>query len=45
VLCNHKFIGAAVGLLPGDITPISGAFYHPKRIPTQMTSKLQLLNL
>ncbi len=45
VFCNHNFIGAAVGLLPGDITPISGAFYHPKRIPTQMTSKLQLLNL
>jgi transglutaminase-like putative cysteine protease len=45
VLCNHNFIGAAVGLLPADITPISGAFYHPKRIPTQMTSKLQLLNL
>jgi transglutaminase-like putative cysteine protease len=45
VFCNHNFIGAAVGLLPADITPISGAFYHPKRIPTQMTSKLQLLNL
>ena len=45
VLCNHNFIGAAVGLTPGDITPISGAFYHPKRIPAQMTSKLELINL
>lgn len=45
VFCNHNFIGAAVGLTPADITPISGAFYHPKRIPGQMTSKLELINL
>jgi transglutaminase-like putative cysteine protease len=45
VFSNHNFIGAAVGLTPADITPISGAFYHPKRIPVQMTSKLELLNL
>jgi transglutaminase-like putative cysteine protease len=45
VLCNHNFIGAAVGLTPADITPISGAFYHEKRIPTQMTSKLEMINL
>jgi transglutaminase-like putative cysteine protease len=45
VFCNHNFIGAAVGLVPADITPISGAFYHPERIPVQMTSKLELINL
>ena len=45
VFSNHNFIGAAVGLTPADITPISGAFYHPKRIPVQMTSKLELINL
>jgi transglutaminase-like putative cysteine protease len=45
VFCNHNFIAAAVGLTPADITPISGAFYHPKRIPAQMTSKLELINL
>jgi transglutaminase-like putative cysteine protease len=45
VFCNHNFIGAAVGLTPADITPISGAFYHPKRIPGQMTSRLELINL
>ncbi|MEY2492910.1 MAG: hypothetical protein QOH24_1861 [Verrucomicrobiota bacterium] len=45
VFCNHNFIGAAVGLIPADITPISGAFYHPERIPVQMTSKLELINL
>ena len=45
VLANHNFIAAAAGLAPADITPISGAYYHPKGVPTQMTSKLQLLNL
>jgi transglutaminase-like putative cysteine protease len=45
VFCNHNFIGAAVGLTPADITPISGAFYHEKRVPAQMTSKLELINL
>ncbi|HMG06152.1 MAG TPA: transglutaminase family protein [Chthoniobacterales bacterium] len=45
VFCNHNFIGAAVGLTPADITPISGVYFHDKRIPAQMTSKLQLINL
>src|SRR5205809_4564070 len=45
VLANHNFIAAAAGLSPADITPISGAYYHAKGVPTQMTSKLQLLNL
>ena len=45
VFCNHNFIGAAVGLTPGDITPISGHYLHQKPIPAQMTSKLQLINL
>jgi transglutaminase-like putative cysteine protease len=45
VLANHNFIAAAVGLAPADITPISGAYYHSKSVPAQMTSKLQLINL
>jgi transglutaminase-like putative cysteine protease len=45
VLANHNFIAAAAGLSPADITPISGAYYHPTRVPAQMTSKLRLLNL
>jgi transglutaminase-like putative cysteine protease len=45
VLANHNFIAAAAGLTPGDITPISGAYCHHAPIATQMTSKLQLLNL
>jgi len=45
VFSNHNFIAAAAGLIPADITPISGVYYHAKRVPAQMTSKLQLLNL
>ena len=45
VFCNHNFIGAAVGLTPGDITPISGVYFHNRKVPAQMTSKLQLINL
>jgi len=45
VFCNHNFIAAAVGLTPADITPISGVYFHQKRIPAQMTSKLELINL
>lgn len=45
VLANHNFIAAAAGLSPADITPISGVYYHHARVPAQMTSKLQLLNL
>jgi transglutaminase-like putative cysteine protease len=45
VLANHNFIAAAAGLTPADITPISGFYHHATSVPTQMTSKLQLLNL
>jgi transglutaminase-like putative cysteine protease len=45
VFCNHNFIGAAVGLTPADITPIGGIYFHEKRIPAQMTNKLELINL
>ena len=45
VFCNHNFIAAAVGLTPGDITPISGVYYHDKGVPTEMTARLELINL
>lgn len=45
VFCNHNFIGAAVGLTPGDITPISGHYLSKTPVPAQMTSKLELINL
>jgi len=45
VLCNHNFIAAAVGLLPGDITPISGSFFHERKLTATMTSRLELIHL
>ena len=45
VFCNHNFIAAAEGLTPGDITPIHGVYFHAQRIPAEMTSKLELINL
>ena len=45
VFCNHNFIAAAVGLTPADITPISGVYYHDKGVPTEMTARLELINL
>ena len=45
IFSNHNFIGAAVGLVPADITPISGIYFHKKRIPAHMTSRLALINL
>jgi transglutaminase-like putative cysteine protease len=45
VFCNHNFIAAAVGLLPADITPISGSFFHDGPVTAEMTSRLELLQL
>jgi transglutaminase-like putative cysteine protease len=45
VFCNHNFIGAAVGLTPGDITPISGHYLSRNPVTAHMTSKLELINL
>jgi transglutaminase-like putative cysteine protease len=45
VFCNHNFIAAAVGFTPGDITPISGVYYHDNGVPTEMTARLELINL
>jgi transglutaminase-like putative cysteine protease len=45
IFCNHNFITAAVGLTPADITPISGAYFHKTQIPSEMTSRLELVNL
>ena len=45
VFCNHNFIAAAVGLRPADITPIDGSFYHDGALPSEMTCRLELLQL
>ncbi len=45
VFCNHNFIATAVGILPAQITPISGKYFHGRTIPSEMTSRLELLQL
>lgn len=45
IFCNHNFIATAVGLTPADITPICGSFYHRDRVPTEMTSRLEIVHL
>lgn len=45
VFCNHNFIAAVVGLSPADITPISGKYFHARKISSAMTSRLELLQL
>ncbi|MEP6776885.1 MAG: transglutaminase family protein [Chthoniobacterales bacterium] len=45
VFCNHNFIAAAVGLTPPDITPIHGNYLHETPVSSQMTSRLELINL
>ena len=45
IFCNDKFIAAAVGLRPADITPISGSFYHRDWVPAEMKSRLELITL
>ncbi len=45
VFCNHNWISTAVGLRPAQITPIAGSYYHKTRVASEMTSKLELLQL
>ena len=45
VFCNHNFIAAAVGLRPADVTPIDGTYFHDGEAPSEMTFRLELLQL
>lgn len=45
VFANHNWIAAAVGLQPRDITPIAGSYYHARKISSEMTSRLELIDL
>jgi transglutaminase-like putative cysteine protease len=42
-LCNHHHITAAVGLVPDDISPIHGNYYHDKHVPSQMMASLLVI--
>ncbi len=45
VFCNHNFIAAAVGLRPADVTPVSGSYYKDSEVASEMTCRLELLQL
>jgi transglutaminase-like putative cysteine protease len=45
VFCNHNFIAAAVGIEPGDVTPIDGSYYRRGPTSAEMVSRLELLQL
>ncbi|MEO5718574.1 MAG: transglutaminase family protein [Chthoniobacterales bacterium] len=45
IFANHNFITAAVGINPGDVTPIAGSFYPPQDSTPEMTSRLELVSL
>ncbi len=45
IFCNHNFIAAAVGIEPGDVTPIDGSFFQRGPAGARMTSRLELVNL
>ena len=41
--CDHHHLTAAVGLTPADISPVLGNYYHPTRVPSQMSATLSIL--
>ena len=45
IFCNHNFIAAAIGIEPGEVTPIDGVYYQRGATEAQMTSKIVLVNL
>ncbi len=45
IFCNHNFIAAAVGIEPGDVTPIDGFYFQRGATAAQMTSRLVLVSL
>ena len=45
VFCNHNHITAAVGLMPADVTPVTGSYYNQTKVAATMTAHLELLSL
>ncbi len=43
VLCNHNHITAAVGITPGDITPVDGIYYGNTHVPSRMSAGLKMI--
>jgi transglutaminase-like putative cysteine protease len=45
IFCNHNFIAAAVGVEPGEVTPIEGFYFQRGPTDARMTSRLELVHL
>lgn len=43
VLCNENHLATAVGLTPGDITPILGSYYGHEVVPSELTASIAIL--
>ena len=43
--CNDNVSAAAVGIEPGEVTPIDGFFFQRGATAAQMTSRILLVNL
>lgn len=43
ILSNHNHITAAVGLLPDDVSPVSGSYYSKTRVASKMDAALELI--
>lgn len=41
-LCNQNHITAAVGLVPEDISPVTGSYYNKERVASTMEATLRL---
>jgi len=40
VLCDHHFLPVAVGLVPSDIQPVTGTYFHPQPVVSRLTSRM-----
>ena len=45
VFCNHNWIATAVGLHPAHITPIAGTYYCGHTVASEMSSRLEFVDL
>ncbi len=45
IFCDHNFIIAAVGIEPGDVTPIDGYYYQRGATEARMSCRLELVSL
>jgi len=42
-LCDHRHVTAAVGIMPDNVSPVSGSYFHDEEIPHEMTATLEII--